>query len=265
MQTIDTSPVADRESYRLVDVNASSEAAVALRNAALRAPDDALLTAVDGIVHGGSESARTRVREAILSREFAVLLPRLMREMREVASAFPESGACTIATALKLWSFTLDRFRKDPGNAVDDLAEALVPLIAARALILDVAVTKSDLRFDFAQVYAAHSAALAGATCAELMFGYRPHLVWDAEGCATCYAADDLDDLESIMPGIASGARTSIDVIEADGTHPAKRGPCAQFDGLESFMRLRNRLDACLSGARLAKERAALAIAGRKS
>ena len=263
MQTIDSSVIADRELYRLVGVNASTEAAAALRNAALRAPDDVLLTAADEMVRGGSESARVRLREAILSREFAVLLPRLMREMREVASAFPESGACTIATALKLWSWTLDRFRNQPGDAVDELAAALCPIIAARAFILDVAVSKSDLRFDFAQVYAAHAAALAGATCAELVFGYRPHLVWDAEGCATCFAADDLDDLESIMPGIASGARTSIDIVEADGSHPAKRGPCAQFDGVEPFVRLRNRLDACLSGARIAKDRAAAAIARR--
>jgi hypothetical protein len=112
-------------------------------------------------------------------------------------------------------------------------------------------------------VYAAHASALTAAACAELVFGYRRHLVWDAEGCATCYVSDDLDELEAFMPGIASGAGTTIDVIGADGSHPAKRGPCARVDGLEVFMRLRSRLDACLSGSRIAKDRAAATMARR--
>ena len=62
------------------------------------------------------------------------------------------------------------------------------------------------------------------------------------------------------MPGIAAGAGTTIDVLGADGSHPAKRGPCANASGLEAFVKLRNRLDACLTGARIAKERAAKAI-----
>jgi hypothetical protein len=262
MQTTELPKVADRQIYRLVDLNASTEAAAALR-AAATASQDALITAADEMLRGGSDDVRDRLRDAILSRDFAALLPRLMRELREVASAWPDSGACTLATALKLWSWTLERFRSGNRPAVDDLAQAVTPLLAARALILDAVASKSDLRLDFAHVYAAHASAIAGATCAELVFGYRRHLVWDAEGCATCYAGDDLDDLESIMPGFAAGARTSIDVIESDGSHPAKRGPCARVDGLEFFLRLRNRLDACLSGSRIARDRAAAAIAGR--
>ena len=49
-------------------------------------------------------------------------------------------------------------------------------------------------------------------------------------------------------------------MIERDGTHPAKAGPCVRFDGLEPFMRLRAKLDGCLTGARLAKDRAAEAL-----
>jgi hypothetical protein len=53
----------------------------------------------------------------------------------------------------------------------------------------------------------------------------------------------------------------TTDVVEADGSHPEKAGPCARFDGVDTFMRLRNRLDGCLTCARIAKDRAAAAIA----
>ncbi len=256
MQTI----VHDRELYRLLDQRAADGAAAALHSAAAGVR---VLTAADEILRGAGDAARDRLRDAIVSPEFASLLPAWMRELREVASAWPDSGACTLATALKLWSWTMQHLRAGDGQPVDDLADALSPLLAARCFVLDAVTEKSELQLDLAHVYAAHASALAGAACAELVFGYRRHLKWDAEGCATCYVSDDLDDLEAVMPGIASGARTTIDIIEADGSHPAKRGPCVRFDGLETFMRFRNRLDGCLTGARIAKDRAAMTIAGR--
>ena len=36
-----------------------------------------------------------------------------------------------------------------------------------------------------------------------------------------------------------------------------KAGPCVRFAGLEDFVRLRAKLDGCLTGCRLAKDRAA--------
>jgi hypothetical protein len=90
--------------------------------------------------------------------------------------------------------------------------------------------------------------------------GFNRHPAWDDEGCASCYQAYDLEALESIMPGIASMARGCTDVVEDDGSHPLKAGPCARFDGLEAFSRLRVRLDGCLTGSRLAKDRAADAV-----
>ena len=50
------------------------------------------------------------------------------------------------------------------------------------------------------------------------------------------------------------------DVIEKGGAHPHKAGPCARFDGLEQFSRLRVHLDGCLTGSQLAKDRAAEAL-----
>lgn len=249
-----------RDLDRIIELNAASEAADALRASAARS-GDAVLTSASALLQG-DEHALDRFRDAVISPEFLSLLPRWSRELREVAALSPDSGACTIASALKLWLWTARHFRLSaPETVPDELAAAIAPLIAARAFALDVAIEPSiELRRDLAQVYAARVSSLAAATCAELVFGYRRHLVWDAEGCSTCYSSEDLEELEGIMPGFATGARTSADVIEADGSHPAKRGPCAGFHGLEVFMRLRNRVDACLTGTRIAKDRAAAAI-----
>jgi len=90
--------------------------------------------------------------------------------------------------------------------------------------------------------------------------GYNRHPAWDEEGCSTCYTADDLEAMETVIPGIASLARGYTDVIEHSGAHPHKAGPCARFDGLEQFSRLRVRMDGCLTGSQLAKDRAAEAL-----
>jgi hypothetical protein len=140
-------------------------------------------------------------------------------------------------------------------------------LLAARSLALDVGraapaiAVDLDLRTDLCHVHAAHAAATAGSTCAELVFGYRDHPRWDAAGCAACYGGDELDELEGIIPGVASGARAAGDVVEADGSHAAKAGPCARFEGVDTFVRLRARLDGCLTGARFARDRAAARLA----
>jgi hypothetical protein len=66
--------------------------------------------------------------------------------------------------------------------------------------------------------------------------------------------------MEGLIPGIASLARGYTDVIEDDGSHPAKAGPCVRFDGLDQFSRMRVRMDGCLTGSQLAKDRAAEAL-----
>jgi hypothetical protein len=66
--------------------------------------------------------------------------------------------------------------------------------------------------------------------------------------------------LEGLIPGIAASARAAAEVTEQGELHPAKSGPCAKFQGFEPFVRLRVKLDACLTGGRLAKDRAADAL-----
>jgi hypothetical protein len=260
----------DRQVHRIIDTYAAAEAVAALHGAAERARIAGgfvatVLTSAEAILEDGASlgDARDVLRAAVTSSEFQALLPVWMRELREGAAACPDTGACTVATALRVWSWSMQHLRATP-QAIDELIDTLCPLLAARSLALEsqgsAPVTEASLRRDLSHVYAARVSALAGATCAELVFGYRRHLVWDAEGCEACYAADELDDLEAMIPGMASGARTTPDVIEADGSHAAKEGPCVRFDGVDTFMKMRNRLDGCLTGARIAKDRAAAAI-----
>lgn len=261
----------DRQVHRIIDTYAAAEALAALHRAAEGARIAGgivatVLTSAAAILEDADASlgdTPEQLRAAVTSREFQALLPAWTSELREAAAACPDTGACTIATALRLWSWSMQHLQQTP-QAIDELTDALAPMLAARSFALEFkgsnSPTETTLRRDLSHIYAARVSALAGATCAELVFGYRRHLVWDAEGCAACYAAEELDELEAFIPGMASGARTTPDVIEADGSHAAKEGPCVRFDGVDTFVKMRNRLDGCLTGARIAKDRAAAAI-----
>jgi hypothetical protein len=210
------------------------------------------------------------------------------REMRIIANDHPGTGACALATAMQMWLWTLHHLQKASDadgtglyhsarqGVTFPLADALCWLLASRSQILDVMelgkvgpshATASEglpglLNFltDLCHVQCAHAAGEVGRVCAELVYGYNRHPTWDSEGCASCYQAGDLDVMESLIPGIASAARGYSDVVEADGGHTAKAGPCARFEGLEHFTHLRVRMDGCLTGSRLAKDRAADAL-----
>ncbi len=277
LRTLPTEGTArNRQLYNLIDSRAAEEANAALRDAAGRAIGQSgvlagVITSAAGVL-AGDGTEQDRLREVIASPEFLSRLPEWVRELRELAASHPDTGACTLGSALELWSWTLRHFRTGAGSeeaaspeVIDELAEVLCPLLAARAFAFEVAAStgptdESKLRTDLCRVHAARTASSLSGICAEIVFGYRRHLVWDAEGCAACYAGEDLDDLEALIPGIASGARMSTDVVEADGSHPGKAGPCASFEGMDSFIRLRNRLDGCLTGARIARDRAAVAM-----
>ena len=211
-----------------------------------------------------------------------------IREMRLIANDRPGTGACALATAMELWLWSLQHLLKatDADGAklyqtarqgvTFPLADALCWLLSARCQILDLLQLETEgpsnptvaeglpglLAFltDLCHVQSARSAGEVGRICAELVFGYNRHPAWDTEGCATCYQAGDLDAMESLIPGMASLARGYTDVIEDDGAHAPKAGPCARFEGLDQFSRLRARLDGCLTGSQLAKDRAAEAL-----
>ena len=113
---------------------------------------------------------------------------------------------------------------------------------------------------DVCHTFSARAAGETGRVCAELVFGYNRHPAWDDASCAACFASDDLVSFECIIPGMVSSAPAYSDVAKTGQAHPAKAGPCVCFEGLEEFTTLRNRLDGCLTGARLAKDRAAEAL-----
>jgi alkylation response protein AidB-like acyl-CoA dehydrogenase len=209
-------------------------------------------------------------------------------DMRRLASERPGTGACTLASAMQLWRWTLAHaqqatdadgarlYHKSRQGVTFPLADALCWLLAARQFILDVIELETKgaanpaladgfpglvgFYGDLCHVQAARAAGEVSRLCAELVHGYNRHPAWDETSCHACYRADQLEALEGIIPGIDGAARAYADVSEEGEAHPAKAGPCVKFTGLETFVRLRAKLDGCLTGCRLAKDRAAEAL-----
>jgi alkylation response protein AidB-like acyl-CoA dehydrogenase len=237
----------------------------------------------------GPEAVQRRQLTVTMTNElFLAQFQQWITEMRRIASENPGAGACTLATAMQLWLWTLTYLQqaKDADGAklyhgtrqgvTFPLADALCWLLAARCQILDVLELKEkgpgnpavaegieglvNFLMDLCHVQSARASGEVGRICAELVYGYNRHPAWTDESCQACYGTEDLDVLEGIIPGIASSARAYSDVTEPGAAHPLKAGPCACFTGLEPFVRLRMKLDGCLTGARLAKDRAAEAL-----
>jgi len=209
-------------------------------------------------------------------------------EMRHLASERPGTGACTLASAMQLWLWTLQHvmeakdadgaklYHKARQGVTFPLADALCWLLAVRQFILDVVELETkgpanpalaeglpgilDFYTDLCHVQSARASGEVGRICAELVHGYNRHPAWDETSCHACYCAAELESLEGIIPGIDGSARAYSDVSEEGEAHPLKAGPCVKFAGLEDFVRLRAKLDGCLTGCRLAKDRAAEAL-----
>ena len=207
-------------------------------------------------------------------------------EMRRIASEHPGTGACTLASAMQMWLWTLNHLQKatDPNGGklyhgqrqgvTFPLADALCWLVASRWQILDVLELEArgaddpvaseglegTVQFlsDLCHTQAAQAAGEVSRICAELVFGYNEHPNWKDESHAGCFLASELEELEDTMPGISA---MSVDVLSTDGNHPQKAGPCADCGRNGEFLRLQNKLACCLSGSRLAKDRAAATVA----
>ena len=205
-----------------------------------------------------------------------------MKEMRHIASTHPGTGACTLASAMQMWLWTLNHLQKSSDPEGGKLyhgqrqgvtfasADALCWLLASRCQILDVLELETQgandpvaseglegtVQFlsDLCHTQAAAAAGEVSRICAELVFGYNQHPCWEEEDHKSCFLASELEELEETMPGISAMA---VDVLAADGSHPQKAGPCAGCAGSSEFLRLQSKLTTCLSGSRLAKDRAA--------
>ena len=231
----------------------------------------------------GPEAVQRRQLTVTMTTEvFLALFRAWTSEMRLVASSRPGTGACTLASAMQMWLWTLNHLQKatDPTGGklyhgqrqgvTFALADALCWLLASRYQILDVLELEKrgpedpvaseglegTVQFlsDLCHTQAAAAAGEVSRICAELVFGYNCHPSWDEEEHRSCFLASELDEYEETMPGISAMA---FDVLAADGSHPQKAGPCAGCAGNSDFLRMQNRLTACLTGSRLAKDRAA--------
>ncbi|PSH04633.1 MAG: acyl-CoA dehydrogenase [Acidobacteria bacterium] len=188
-----------------------------------------------------------------------------IKEMRRIASERPGTGACTLATAMTMWLWTLkytqeskdadgNKLYQGPRQGVTfALADALSWLMAARCQILDVqelearggddpAVAEglpATLQFlsDLCHVQSARAAGEVSRICAELVYGYNRHPAWDAEQHKTCFMSDELFDCAIVA-----------------------QPPCAGCAGSADFLKLQNKLATCLTGSRLAKDRAAITV-----
>jgi len=237
---------------------------------------------LEATYEGPEAVQRRQLTVTMTSEVFLAELRAWAAEMRRIASTHPGTGACTLATAMRMWLWTLEHLQKATdasGNKLYHgqrqgvtfpLADALCWLLASRQQILDVLELEqrgtSDasvadglsgtVKFfsDLCHVQAAQAAGEVSRICAELVFGYNEHPLWDEHGCSKCFSSAELDELEETMPGIAAMAK---DVIGPNGNHPLKAGPCAGCTGASDFLQLQNKLCSCLSGSRLAKDRAA--------
>jgi alkylation response protein AidB-like acyl-CoA dehydrogenase len=234
----------------------------------------------------GPEAVQRRQLSVTMTDElFLAQFRQWVAEMREIANDRPGTGACALATAMQTWIWTLHHLQTardaDGGKLYQSsrqgvtfqMADALCWLLASRSQILDLLELEKlgpenptvaeglpglmQFLTDLAHVQSARAAGEVGRVCASLVYGFNRHPAWDEGACNTCYHAEDLEVIETLIPSIATTARAYSDVIEASGAHPHKAGPCARFDGLEQFGRLRMRLDGCLTGSQLAKDRAA--------
>jgi alkylation response protein AidB-like acyl-CoA dehydrogenase len=232
----------------------------------------------------GPESVQRRQLSITMCDDvFLAQFEQWVRDMRRIGNDRPGTGACSLASAMQMWLWTLRHLQRSADaegaklyqssrqGVTFPLADALCWLLASRCQILDLLELEAkgaqnpslaegfdglvSFLTDLCHVQSARAAGEVGRVCAELVYGYNRHPAWDDAGaCSSCFQSDEIIAIDSVVPGV-SGAAT--DCIDEAGGHPIKAGPCVSFHGLEEFARLRVRVDGCLTGSQLAKDRAA--------
>jgi len=236
----------------------------------------------------GPEAVQRRQLSLTMTNEvFLAQFAQWARDLRRIASRRPGTGACTLATAMEMWLWTMNHLKvardandgklyNTPRQGVTfPLADALSWMLAARQYVMDVLELEEkgpdnpvvaeglegtlNFMMDLAHVQSARAAGEVGRICAELVFGYNRHPSWDGNGCH-CYDAAEAEGLEGMISGLEAAANGKDGVVQGNGERLCKAGPCVHFDGYESFTAMRMKMDGCLTGARLAKDRAAHAL-----
>lgn len=242
---------------------------------------------LEATYEGPEAVQRLQLSVTMTNEVFLSIFKTWIKQMRRIGSLRPGTGACALATAMEMWLWTLNHllnakdangnklYSKNRQGVTFPMADALCWLLATRQFILDVLELEAKgasnpslqeglpglLNFytDLCHIQTARAAGEVSKICAQLVFGYNRHPAWDDSDRKPCYKVDELESLEGIIPGIASGAQGVADV-ETNGAHPEKAGPCVCINGYEDFARLRIKLDGCLTGSMLAKDRAAEAL-----
>jgi len=207
----------------------------------------------------GPEAVQRRQISMTMTNEvFLACYRNWIKELRVIADTHPDTGACVLASAMELWLWTLQHVQaaKDATGAklfsgnrhgvVFPLCDALCWLLASRQQILDILELEAkgpqsatvaeglagyvNFFSDLAATQAASAAGQASRICAELVYGFTsPCCGGHDEGACCCSGKQD---------GTGKLAGT-----------------------VEAFAKLRTQVDTCLAGTRLAKDRAADALA----
>lgn len=223
----------------------------------------------------GPEAVQRRQLSLTMTNElFLAQFKQWIEEMQELAKKRPGTGAATLAAAMRVWLWTLKHLQEtsEEGKKLYSssrqgvtfpLADALCWLLAARCFLLDLleleekgaenpAIVEAlpellSFMTDLFHVQSGNAAGEVGKICAELVYGYIHHPAWTEDGCKS---HDFFDDLEALDHLIKNG----------DADKSKTKGLCSCFAGLGEFNRLRLKLDTCLTGTRVAKDRAADAL-----
>ena len=203
---------------------------------------------LEATYEGPEAVQRRQLTVTMVNEVFLACFRSWIREMRAVGCRKPATGACMLATAMELWLWSLESLQKSTDVAGTKLfsgnrqgvtfpmADALCWLLASRQQILDVLeleqkgpanpVVAEGLQgtlgflLDLCHVQAARAAGESSKICAELVHGY----LGDCDNTVRCACS---------------------------------LGDAPPPPAYEAFARLRSKLDRCMVGCRLAKDRAA--------
>jgi hypothetical protein len=211
---------------------------------------------LEATYEGPEAVQRRQISVSMTAEVFLALFRTWIAELRTIAKAKPETGACSLANGMELWLWTVEFlqtakdasgtkiFSSNRHGVSFPLVDALCWLLASRHQILDVLELEAkgpsnptvaeglagyvNFFSDLAAVQAASAAGEASRICAELVYGFNAPCGHNGHHEGKCDCQND-----------GSGALA--------GTNDA-------------FAKLRLKVDASLAGSRLAKDRAAEAL-----
>lgn len=238
---------------------------------------------LEATYEGPEAVQRLQLSVTMTNELFLAQFEQWIADMRRIASERPGMGACVLATAMDLWLWTLKHvqsatdargaklFHKTRQGVTFALADALCWILAVRQFMLDVLELETKGKenpaladalpglvtffSDLAHVQAARAAGEVGRITSEIVYGYRAHGMHpDISRLCGCKSRDPDGIGGAGQQGVNSGTPNSgVAGLGWAGALP-------ELGELTPFAELRLKLDLCLSGARLSKDRAAQAL-----